>query len=239
MIVAVTPTKNRGWSREFSMRCMNGQTVKPDKWVIIDNSTSPAEDWSGIRDYPNVEYERIYEPKTLGWMRNRSLEKALELGAEYIVFWDDDDYYPPKRIEVAVNALKENPQADIAGSSKLYLLVVPENVLMITGPFHDKHATGATMVVRRKYSETHRFDPLKEKGEEKSFTKDWSANIVQVSAEDTIVAIGHTRNTVNKSEVATNPTKYNATVVNGINGKMAFRIRWPVEWDLFCKTFSV
>lgn len=232
MIVACTPTKNRGWCKDFSMACMNAQTMKPDVWFVLDNST----DWS---DTPGILYESVAEQKPIGWMRNRCLEKALELGAEYIVFWDDDDYYPPKRIETAIKALQANPTADIAGSSKMYMLVIPENVLMTTGPFHDKHSTAATMVVRRRYAETHRFLESKERGEEKSFTGDWAANIVQVSAEDTIVVMGHGRNTVDKSDVAKNPKKYSAVVVNSINGKQVFRVRWPVEWDLWKRTFSV
>ena len=218
------------------MACMRTQTMKPDVWFVLDNSNNPEQDWS---DTPGILYESVAEQKPIGWMRNRCLEKALELGAEYIVFWDDDDYYPPKRIETAIKALEANPSADIAGSSKMYMLVIPENVLMTTGPFHDKHATAATMVVRRRYAETHRFLESKEKGEEKFFTGDWSANIVQVSAEDTIVVMGHGRNTVDKSDVAKNPKKYSAVVVNSINGKQVFRVRWPVEWDLWKQTFSV
>jgi glycosyltransferase involved in cell wall biosynthesis len=218
---------------------MNSQTVKPDKWVVVDNSSTPANDWSAIQDRPDVVYERVYEPKPIGWMRNRTLEKALELGAKYIVFWDDDDYYPPTRVEVSVRALKENPTADIAGSSLMYMMVVPENMMLTTGPFHANHATAATMTVRRSYAERHRFDEEKQRGEEKSFTKDWSATVVQLPAEDTIVVIGHRQNTVDKSDVAQHPSKYNAKVINDINGKMAFRVRWPVEWGLFCKTFSV
>jgi hypothetical protein len=30
---------------------------------------------------------------------------------------------------------------------------------------------------------------------------------------------------------------FNAVVVNDVNGKMAFRARWPVQWDLWKRTF--
>lgn len=220
---------------------MNMQVRKPDLWVILDNSTNPAEDWSVAKDSsPNVYYERVYETRPIGWLRNRCLEIALEKGAEYIVFWDDDDYYPPTRISTGVEALEKNPTADISGSSKMYLLLTRENVLMTTGPFHEKHATAATWTVRRRCADTHRFDDTKEKGEEVTFTKGWAVNVVQVPPEDMIVVMGHGRNTVDKSDLIKRPHVYNAKVVNDANGKMSVRIRWQsLPWDLFRSTFSV
>lgn len=236
-IVACTPTKNRRWAWEFSKWCMNSQTMKPDAWVIVDNSTCPADDWSVAKDAPGVIYDRVYDTKPIGWLRNRCLELALEQGADYIVFWDDDDYYPPTRVSAGVNALEANPAADMAGSSTMYLLLTRENVLMTTGPFHDKHATAATHTIRRKYAETHKFNPTSERGEEREFTGDWSANLIQVPGEQTIVVMGHARNTVDKSDLFRNPHLYKATIVNSDNGKMVFRARWSVPWDLWKSTF--
>jgi glycosyltransferase involved in cell wall biosynthesis len=216
---------------------MNMQIRKPDLWVVVDNSSTPAEDWSIAKD---VHYERVHEPRPIGWLRNRCVDIALEKGAEYIVFWDDDDFYPPTRISSGVEALEKNPTADISGSSKMYLLLTRENVLMTTGPFHEKHATAATWTVRRRCAETHRFDETKEKGEEVTFTKGWAVNVVQVPAEDMIVVMGHARNTVDKSDLFKRPHVYNAQFVNQANGRMCVRIRWPtLPWDLFRSTFSV
>lgn len=216
---------------------MDAQIRKPDLWVVVDNSTTPAEDWSIAK---GVHYERVYEPRPIGWLRNRCIEIALQKGAEYIVFWDDDDFYPPTRISAGVAGLEKNPTADISGSSKMYLLLTRENVLMTTGPFHDKHATAATWTVRRRVAETHRFDDTKERGEEVTFTKNWAVNVVQLPAEDMIVVMGHARNTVDKSDLIKRPHVYNATIINDANGRMCVRIRWPtLPWDLFRSTFSV
>ena len=240
MIIACTPTKNRGWTREFSVACMKAQTRQPDLWVVVDNSSDSNDTWIGIgKDHPHVLYDRVEEPHTIGWMRNRCLDLALKAGAEYLVFWDDDDYYPPRRIEDAIAALEANPTAELAGSSKMYLLVLPENTLMTVGPYGANHSTAATMVVRRRYAEVNRFNPEKERGEEFSFTKGWTASVAQTSAETAIVAIGHHRNTVNKSQVVHKPRIFAAESVNDVNGKQVFRMRWPVQWDLFRRTFSV
>lgn len=236
-VVACTPTKNRRWAFEFSKTCLLSQILKPDVWIVVDNSTRPADDWSIAKDLSFVVYDRVYEQKPIGWLRNRCLELALEHGADYIVFWDDDDYYPPTRISSGVAALEANPELDMTGSSKMYLLLTRENVLMTTGPFHDRHATAATHTIRRSYAETHRFDPEKKCAEEITFTKGWTARIQQIPAEEVIVVMGHTRNTVDKSQLLLRPQVFNATVLNDINGKMMFRARWPVPWDLWKRTF--
>jgi hypothetical protein len=114
---------------------------------------------------------------------------------------------------------------------------VRENILMTTGPFGDHHATAATFTIRRRYFEANRFDPKDVRGEERVFTKEWSAKIVQVPPEEMIVVMGHGRNTVDKSDLAVNPTRYRAEIVNADNGKMAFRARWTVPWDLWKSTF--
>lgn len=238
-IVACTPTKNRRWAWEWSKACMHSQILKPDVWVVVDNSTDRNQDWSIATYSPLVVYEHIDEEKPIGWLRNRCIDIALEKGAEYIVFWDDDDYYPPTRISTGVKALQDHPDADIAGSSKMFILLTRENVMMTTGPFHDKHATAATWTIRKRYAETHRFQPEKARGEEKEFTETWTANMIQVPAEETIVVMGHTRNTVDKSQLLENPKRFMAEVLNDSNGKMVFRCRWPVQWDLWKSTFSV
>lgn len=236
-VVACTPTKNRRWAFEFSKTCMLSQRLKPDLWVVVDNSTRPADDWAIAKDLSWVVYDRVVEERPIGWLRNRCLEIALEQGADYIVFWDDDDYYPPTRISSGVEALEADPSLDMTGSSKMYLLLTRENVLMTTGPFAEHHATAATHTIRRSYAETHRFDPEKARGEEVTFTKGWTAKLKQLPSEDTIVVMGHSRNTVDKSQLLLRPQLFSATIVNEINGKMAFRSRWPVPWDLWRRTF--
>lgn len=236
-VVACTPTKNRRWAFEFSKTCLLSQKLKPDLWIVVDNSSRPADDWSIAKDLSWVVYDRVYEPRPIGWLRNRCLDLALEQGADYIVFWDDDDYYPPTRISAGVAALEADPTLDMTGSSMMYLLLTRENVLMTTGPFRETHATAATHTIRRRYAETHRFDPEKARGEEITFTNGWTAALKQMDPEETIVVMGHSRNTVDKSQLLLRPQMFNAKIVNDINGKMVFRARWPVPWDLWKRTF--
>jgi hypothetical protein len=237
-IIACTPTKNRRWAWEWSKAGMATQKLQPDVWFVLDNSTRPEDDWSVSTSHPKVRYEHVDGEKPVAWLRNRCLDVALEEQADYLIFWDDDDYYPSTRISTGIAALEANPDADIAGSSKMYLLLVRENVMMTTGPFGDTHATAATYTVRRRYFEANRFDPADVRGEERVFTKEWTAKLIQVPPEEMIVVMGHGRNTVDKSDLAVNPARYRAQIMNADNGKMVFRSRWTVQWDLWKSTFS-
>jgi hypothetical protein len=107
---------------------------------------------------------------------------------------------------------------------------------MTVGPYGETHGTAATYTVRRRYAETQRFQD-KAKGEELEFTNHWAANMVQVPAEEMIVVMGHSRNTVDKSDILKRPQVYRGAVLNSDNGRMAVRARWPVPWEVFRTTF--
>ena len=96
---------------------MSTQLCTPDLWIIVDNGG----EWEQSKACPDVLYDRVVDPKPIGWLRNRCLELALEQGADYIVFWDDDDYYPPTRVSHAVEMLVSHPEALCAGSSEIYI----------------------------------------------------------------------------------------------------------------------
>lgn len=236
-VMVCTPTRNRRWTMDFSAACMDAQTLQPDLWIIVDNSTSPDQDWSTL-SRPNVYYEHVEGDRPIGWMRNRCMDLALEKGADYILFWDDDDYYPPMRIERGVRALEES-DVDIAACSRMFILLIPENTLMTTGPFSETHGTAATFTIRASYARQNRFDETKRRGEELEFTKSWKAKMKQLVPEETIVVMSHGRNTVDKSALAKTPKLFMAEVINDVNGKQVLRARWPVQWDLFRRTFSV
>jgi glycosyltransferase involved in cell wall biosynthesis len=218
---------------------MDAQLLQPTLWIVLDNSDTPENDWSPAKENPLVYYESVSESKPIGWLRNRCLDLALAQGADYIAFWDDDDYYPPTRLSSGVDALEKNPDAGLSGSSIMYLLLTKENMLLQTGPFHDNHATAATWTIRRSIAETYRFQEDKVRGEEVTFTKNWEIKVAQIPAEQVIVVMGHSRNTVDKSDLAVRPHLYKATVLNDANGRMVMRMKWPVPWDLFRSTFSV
>lgn len=91
MIVVCTPTYNRRWAWNWSRMCMDMQDRQPDLWIVVDNSEDPSQDWSVSKEHPKVQYHSVPQKEPIGKLRNRCLELALQAGADWIVFWDDDD----------------------------------------------------------------------------------------------------------------------------------------------------
>ena len=131
---------------------------------------------------------------TLGRKRNFSHSFC---DGEFIVYMDDDDFYPSTRVSHAVKSLEES-DALIAGSTLLPILFLPEREIYLSGPFAQNHATAATFAFRKKLlSQTSYLDDATS-GEEKYFLKDYSIPLKQLDPSQTIVSIAHNQNTFEK-----------------------------------------
>ena len=72
------------------------------EWIIIDDGTDKVEDYFKIWNQWHYYYK---DKMTIGQKKNICHEKAT---GEIIVYMDDDDYYPPERIEHAVSELNKS-----------------------------------------------------------------------------------------------------------------------------------
>lgn len=162
----------------------------------MDDSTTPKHpDFSlscehGLR----VEHVFLKEKKTLGEKRNLSHSLCK---ANTIVIFDDDDYYPPSRISHALQAL-DNSGKEIAGSSLLPIVLLPEKQFWLAGPYGANHGTFNTLAFRKSYLKKHRCDPAKSFAEEAFFLDDFQTPMAQLDPVQTVFCIGHSGNTVNK-----------------------------------------
>ena len=68
---------------------------------------------------------------------------------DFIVYMDDDDYYPPCRISHAIDMLLKNPKALCAGSSEIYIYFKDINQMIQFGPYGPNHATAGTFAFRK------------------------------------------------------------------------------------------
>ena len=210
--------------------------MKPDHWIVLDNTPGDG----GWTPSELTTLHRHPEPLTIAEMRNKCLELALETGCEFIVFWDDDDYYMPQRIRVSVEALQKSPQHDIIGCAVMTVFLTRENVLMDVGPYGHNHATAATYLFRAKCAETRYFLETANKAEEGTFTRDWTLEMIMLPAEDILLVIGHAHNTVNKSEIFEDQRKFGGRIHNSDNAKNLVRFQWvkdPSMWAVLRKTF--
>jgi glycosyltransferase involved in cell wall biosynthesis len=119
-----------------------------------------------------------------------------------IVCMDDDDYYPPKRVESAVINL-QNSTKQIAGCSYAYMYHYPLDKLYKFKSFGKNHSTNNCLAYKKEYLLTHRHLPGLDCGEEMSFTNGFTEPMIQLDSEDCIVISSHRANTFDKTPLCT------------------------------------
>jgi glycosyltransferase involved in cell wall biosynthesis len=200
-VSVVTPTYNRRQFIPALITIYNNQTYPKDKmeWIIIDDGRDKVKDLfeEASKYIPNIKYIAKDEKMRLGAKRNALNAEAR---GKIIVAMDDDDFYPPDRVQSVVEAFDKNPKIDLAGSSIMNLYYIDSGKIFRVGPYHKNHATNGTMAWRKKYSDTHKYDEYVTKAEETSFLDRYQNPMIQIDHLKTILVICHTDNTVDKSQ---------------------------------------
>jgi glycosyltransferase involved in cell wall biosynthesis len=198
----VTPTYNRRKFIPALIDIYKNQTFPKDKmeWIIVDDGRDKVEDLfkEASKDLPNVRYIYKEDKLRIGAKRNLLNNEAK---GEIIIAMDDDDYYPPDRVQTVINAFKKNPNIDLVGSSEMLLYYTDNKKIYSFGPFGQNHATNATMAWRKKYSDRHKYDEYVTKAEEKTFLDDYKNKMIQIEPKKTILVICHSDNTVDKNDL--------------------------------------
>ena len=243
-VVICTPTYNRNFTLDFSSLVLRKQLYKNIAgWIIVDNSSEDDKSWKDVQkmsfDFPVI-YIRINEKKPIGAIRNILITEALKLNTKYIAFWDDDDYYPPQRIQKSVEALENDNSKGIVGCEIMPVFIAQDNLLMEVGPYGTNHATASCWLFRSSIAKDRKFNDADVKAEEGAFTQDWTLPMAMIPHTDLILVIGHSHNTVNKRQMVPDPSRFAGKLTETANGKNIVRFRWLRDrelWDCFCKTF--
>jgi glycosyltransferase involved in cell wall biosynthesis len=133
---------------------------------------------------------------------------------EFIVYMDDDDYYPPDRVSHAVEMLQKNPWAMCAGSSKLHIYFKHLDQILEFGPYGQYHATAGTFAFRRSLLDDTTYQDEAALGEEKYFLKNYTVPLVQLDPFKVILVFSHPHNTFDKKKLLVDRNK---TVVKDTN----------------------
>ncbi len=185
------------------------QTYKNIKeWVIVEGSQLKSDAEKNkenikkfieeIKPLVNFTINYIeYSGRKLGGLRNLGNELCT---SEIIVCLDDDDYYPPVRVEEAVNKLSTS-KCLIGGVSDVYLYDFFLDRLFKFKGFMEYHSTNNCMAYKKDFLLNHKHDPEIEVGEERSFTLEFTSPLVKLDSRKTIIAISHDFNTFNKREL--------------------------------------
>jgi len=192
-----TPTFNRRPFIPIIIKCFENQTYPRDKmeWIIVDDGSDKIEDL--VSHLPYVRYFKYDEKMTLGKKRNISNEKAK---GDIIVYMDDDDYYPPERVQHAVERLQES-KALCAGSSAMFLYFKHINKMFQFGPYGPNHATAATFAFKKELLQKTKFNEESCVAEEKKFLKDYTIPFVQLDSTKSILVFSHNHNSFDKKEL--------------------------------------
>jgi glycosyltransferase involved in cell wall biosynthesis len=198
-VSVITPTYNRRKFIPALIEIYKSQTYPKQKmeWIVLDDGKDSVADLfeAAAQTLPNLRYIRSDTRLRIGAKRNRLNQEAR---GKIIVAMDDDDYYPPERVQTVVQAFKKHPRVELAGSSEMWLYYHDTRKVMIVGPYHPNHATNGTMAWRKSYAQTHRYDEHVTCGEEASFLEEYRHPMIQLDPRKTILVICHSDNTVDK-----------------------------------------
>lgn len=141
--------------------------------------------------YPNYIENKLSDLRNIGnkWC-----------SGDIIICMDDDDYYPPERIEHAVNCLTHSSKL-IAGCSSVHMYEYDMQKLYQFDCFGENHSTNNCLAYKRKYLDNHSHAPGLSHGEELSFTNKFSEPMIQLNSNKTIVVSSHNNNTFNKKNL--------------------------------------
>ena len=195
-----TPTFNRRPFIEMMFQCFRNQTYPKEKmeWIIIDDGTDKIDDLVKISNIPQIKYIPVQEKMILGAKRNL-IHKHTK--GDILVYMDDDDYYPPERVEHAVETLLKNPSALCAGSSEIYIYYKHIQKMYQSGPFGSTHATAGTFAFRKQLLDHTSYDENASLAEERSFLKEYTIPFVQLNPMKTILVFSHDHNTFDKKNM--------------------------------------
>ena len=200
LVSICTPTFNRRPFINNIIQCYRNQTYPQSRmeWIIIDDGNDKVKDLFQTADIRTLRYFEYDKKMPLGEKRNIMHSHAR---GDIIVYMDDDDYYPPERVEHAVDTLTSNPQALCAGSSEIYVYFKGMDKMIQCGPYGPNHATAGTFAFKKELLLQTRYEDHAAIAEERAFLKDYTIPFVQLDPMKTILVFSHEHNTFDKRKM--------------------------------------
>ena len=201
-----TPTFNRRPFIQTMFECFRNQTYPKNRmeWIIVDDGTDKIQDLVAAvsSEIPQIKYFPLPKKITLGAKRNFMHEKTK---GSIIVYMDDDDYYPPDRVEHAVERLQSSSTALCAGSSELYVYFKHIQKMYQCGPYSPTHATAGTFAFKSELLKITKYNENASLAEEREFLKEYTIPFIQLDPLKSILVFSHEHNTFDKRKMLDNP----------------------------------
>lgn len=195
LVSCIMPTCNRRAFIPLAIRCFLQQDYPNLELLVVDDGTDAIEDC--LPADSRIRYIRLAQRLKIGAKRNYACERAW---GEFIVHWDDDDWYPSWRVSRQIAALEQSG-ASISGTGRLYYYDAAGDRAWLyeyTGPGRP-WVSGNTLAYRRSTWERHKFPDI-QIGEDSRFVWGVGTHAVCDLAEPSLcVAAVHTTNTSHKA----------------------------------------
>ena len=175
------------------------------EWIIIDDSDTDILKDKIPKNDNRIHYYYYETRLKIGNKRNRGVEKS---NYDYILFMDDDDYYPPESFKVRIeNLLKYNKQCLFCSSIGCFhinkyisIMNVPPHKL----PFHQR-VSEATLTFHKDFWRETQFKEDSNGAEGEEFIKNRYHQCLEIEPEKIIVSLLHNKNTSHKDLVIDKP----------------------------------
>jgi len=195
LVTCIMPTHNRRSFVPQAIRCFLRQDYSKLELLVVDDGTEPVADLVPAND--RIRYVRFDQKLTIGAKRNLACEKAQ---GEFIVHWDDDDWYPSWRVRTQMRAMLDRG-VDLCGSSRVaYFDPVRDQAWEYRYPStKGPWVAGNTLAYRKSFWHGHKFPDI-QVGEDSRFV--WSSkgrSIVDLADPGLCVATVHSNNTSRKN----------------------------------------
>src|SRR5262249_45907063 len=113
LVSCIMPTCDRGQYVPRAVDYFLRQDYPRCEFVVVDDGSAPVGDL--LHEDDRIRYIALDTKLTVGAKRNLACEIAR---GDIIIHWDDDDWYPARRVSSQVDALLQKG-ADVCGTSRL------------------------------------------------------------------------------------------------------------------------
>ncbi|MDR8391136.1 glycosyltransferase family 2 protein [Aliifodinibius sp. S!AR15-10] len=158
-----------------SIKCFNNQDYSNKELVVVDDGEQDLTEALEAVPDGQLNYVKLEpsEDNTLGKLRNVSLQEA---NGDYLVQWDDDDWYHPERISIQASYLDDGYDACCLSGALMHL-DTPEFVLH---PYVGKLPEGIPGSIMHR-NDTSISYPHTRRAEDTVFLKEWmERNYIQL-----------------------------------------------------------
>jgi glycosyltransferase involved in cell wall biosynthesis len=190
LVTCIMPTANRPDFVISAIDNFKKQNYSKKELVILDDGCKSIE--NQIPDDSQIKYFFSKPLGTIGAKRNIACNKAK---GEFILHWDDDDWYAPDWITHEVEALLSSG-ADICGIDQVQFYSPSQNTYWMTKNRNSKRPwlTGASLIYRKSFWKTHNFKDL-QSGEDDDFVRNNGAKVFAHDYFQGFIATLHDTNT--------------------------------------------